>query len=310
MEVLSRAGIDRNEKVLIDGERLSIYYVLKYRKDIVKIEPGLFDLVNPQQATGALRQALANPQARKAYCDEHHLFDLLAQGSVRLTADQLASNLRALAPRLYSISSSPKAHPGEVHLTVDVLRYQLHGVERRGVASNFIADLEAGSRVGVYVNPTKEFTLCDPSAPMIMIGPGTGIAPFRAMLEEREATNAPGKSWLFFGAQRSALDFLYREQLDGWVRSGRLSQLDCAWSRDQEYKVYVQDLMYHHSQGIWRWLEAGAYVYVCGDAKRMAKDVHNTLLRIIAEQGRLGEQGAEEYMSRFKAEKRYRRDVY
>ena len=310
MEILSRAGVDRNEKVVVDGERLSIYYVLKYRRDIVKIEQGMLDLVNPQTATGALRQALTSPSARKAYCDEHHLYDLLGQATLRPTAEQLAANLRALAPRLYSISSSPKAHPGEVHLTVDVLRYQLHSVERRGVASNFIADLEAGSRVGVYVHPTKEFTLCDPSAPMIMIGPGTGIAPFRAMLEEREMTSAPGKSWLFFGAQRSSLDFLYREQLEGWVKSGRLSQLDCAWSRDQEYKVYVQDLMYHHSQGIWRWLEAGAYIYVCGDAKRMAKDVHSTLLRIIAEQGRVGEQGAEEYMSRLKAEKRYRRDVY
>lgn len=310
MEILSRARVDRNEKVLVDGELLSIYYVLKYRRDLVKIEPGLLDLVSPQVATGALRQALGSAQARKAYCDEHHVYDLLEHANLRLTAEQLAAQLRPLAPRLYSISSSPKAHPGEVHLTVDVLRYPLHGAERKGVASNFLAELEVGSHVGVYVNPTKDFTLCDPSAPVIMIGPGTGIAPFRAMLEERDATHAPGKSWLFFGAQRSALDFLYREQLEGWVRSGRLSQLDCAWSRDQDYKVYVQDLMYHHSHGLWRWLEAGAYVYVCGDAKRMAKDVHSTLLRILAEQGRLGEQGAEEYMSRLKAEKRYRRDVY
>ena len=123
-------------------------------------------------------------------------------------------------------------------------------------------------------------------------------------------TNAPGQSWLFFGSQRSSTDFLYQDQLNAWVRSGRLSQLDCAWSRDQDYKVYVQDLMYRHAQGMWQWLEAGAYVYVCGDAKRMAKDVHSTLLRIISEQGRMSQQDAEEYMKRFKSAKRYRRDIY
>jgi sulfite reductase (NADPH) flavoprotein alpha-component len=242
--------------------------------------------------------------------EEHHVLDVLMQGQVRVSATQLLTALRSLAPRLYSISSSPKAHPGEVHLTVDVLRYSLHNTQRKGVASNFLAELEAGDHVSVYVQPTKDFTLCDESAPIIMIGPGTGIAPFRAMLEEREATKARGQSWLFFGAQRQSMDFLYQEQLNAWVQSGRLRQLDCAWSRDQDYKVYVQDLMYHHAPGIWQWLEAGAYVYVCGDAKRMAKDVHQTLLRIISEQGRMSAQDAEEYMRRFKAEKRYRRDVY
>ena len=218
--------------------------------------------------------------------------------------------MRNLAPRLYSISSSPKAHPGEVHLTVDVLRYDLNGSQRKGVASNFLADLEVGGHVLTYIHPTKEFLLCEPELPIIMIGPGTGIAPFRAFLEEREMTQATGSSWLFFGARRQEHDFLYRDQIEGWLHKQILTQFDAAWSRDQDRKIYVQDLMYHHGQAIWQWLEAGAYIYICGDASRMAKDVHQMLLRIIADYGRLGPQGAEQYMANLSAAKRYRRDVY
>jgi len=310
LELIGLLRLNREEKVELDGELMSLFYALKYRKDIVKIDPRLLEHVNPSYAPPQLSAALNNPSARKGYMDEHHVIDVVGQAQLQLTATQLIACLRSLAPRLYSISSSPKAHPGEVHLTVDVLRYALHNTQRKGVASNFLAEHEVGSHVAVYVQPTKEFLLCDASAPIIMVGPGTGIAPFRAMLEEREMTNAPGQSWLFFGSQRSSTDFLYQDQLNAWVRSGRLSQLDCAWSRDQDYKVYVQDLMDRHAQGIWQWLEAGAYVYVCGDAKRMAKDVHSTLLRIISEQGRMSQQDAEEYMKRFKSAKRYRRDIY
>ena len=309
-ELISALRLNREEKVTLDDEMVSLYYALKYRKDIVKIDPRILEHVNPALAAPPLAAALQNPSARKAYMDEHHLIDLIQHGQLQLSASALISCLRSLAPRLYSISSSPKAHPGEVHLTVDVLRYSLHNSQRKGVASNFLAELEVGSHVAVYIQHTKEFKLCDASAPIIMVGPGTGIAPFRAILEEREITQAPGQSWLFFGSQRSSMDFLYKDQLNAWERSGRLSMLSCAWSRDQDYKIYVQDLMYQHAPGIWQWLEAGAYVYVCGDAKRMAKDVNSTLLRIISEQGRMSAQDAEEYMKRFKAAKRYRRDVY
>ena len=309
-ELLYYTGLNRDDRVEFEGEVFNLFYLLKYRKDIVKIDNRIFEIMSPAHCPPHLAHLLRDRKAAKAYIEEHHIIDLAKEGCLRTSASELISALRTLAPRLYSISSSPKAHIGQVHLTVDVLRYELHGLQRRGVASNFLATAETGSHVAVYVNPTKEFKLCAPERPIIMIGPGTGIAPFKAMLEEREVTQAPGQSWLFFGAQRSSQDFLYRDLLEGWVNSGRLSQLDCAWSRDQAQKIYVQDLMYKHALGIWKWLEAGAYIYICGDAKRMAKDVHKTFVQIIQEQGRVSPAEAEDYMSRLRSEKRYLRDVY
>ena len=309
-EMLHYLGLNRDTWVEFEGEYLNLFYILKYRKDIVKIDSRLIKLMQPNLVPPHLQSITQDRRAAKKYIDDHHIIDLLRTGCIRPSAEQLIEALRTLSPRLYSISSSPKAHPGYVHLTVDVLRYDLHGSQRRGVASNFLCDSEVGGHVAVYIHPTKDFRLCAADRPVIMIGPGTGIAPFKAMLEEREITRAPGQSWLFFGAQRSRYDFLYRELLEGWERRGVLSQLNCAWSRDQANKIYVQDLMYQHSVGIWRWLEAGAYIYVCGDAKRMARDVHTTLLRIITEQGKVSEADAEEYMDGLRREKRYLRDVY
>ena len=309
-EIIHYGGLNRDERLLYDGEYLNLFYILKYKLDIVKIDPRLIELLSPHLIPAQLKGIISDRKALKTFIDEHHIIDLFRSGYLQPSATDLVKALRALSPRLYSISSSPLAHPGKVHLTVDVLRYELYGSTRKGVASNFLGDAEVGSYASVYVHPTRDFKLCEPDKPIIMIGPGTGIAPFKAMLEEREATRSPGKSWLFFGAQRSNYDFLYKESLEKWVQSGVISQLNCAWSRDQEQKVYVQDLMYQHSVGIWAWMEAGAYIYICGDAKRMAKDVHQTLLRIIREQGQMSEEAAEEYMGRVKSEKRYLRDVY
>ena len=164
--------------------------------------------------------------------------------------------LRPLAPRLYSIASSPKAYPCEVHLTVNVLRYTLHDTLRKGVASTFLGERAGpGVEVGVYLQKTKDFFLCDDDVPIIMIGPGTGIAPFRAFLQERAARGAPGQSWLFFGSQHESMDFLYREELEGFLAEGYLARLDNAWSRDQAHKVYVQDLLYAHGAAIYHWLK-------------------------------------------------------
>ena len=254
---------------------------------------------------------MADKKAQSTYVAQHHLLDFVTQAGIRPTPDQFISCLRPLAPRLYSISSSPKAHPGEVHLTVNVLRYHMHGLYRKGVASTFLGERAGeGVEVAVYIQPTSDFVMCDDDLPAIMIGPGTGIAPFRAMLEEREARNAAGQTWLFFGSQNEATDFMYREQLEGWVKNGRIAQLDLAWSRDQDRKIYVQDRMYENGAGIFNWLEAGAIIYICGDASRMAKDVHNTFLRIIQEFGGYTEAQAEVYMKRLSSDKRYRRDVY
>lgn len=309
-EMIHYGRLNRDERVLYEDEYLNLFYLLKYRLDIIKIDSRLLDLIPTQTLPNHLQTVFQDRQLKKKFIDEHHVIDLFRQGLLQPTADQLVKSLRPLSPRLYSISSSPKAHPNKVQLTVDVLKYELHNTIRQGVASNFLAECEVGSHVAVYVHPTKDFKLCSAEKPIIMIGPGTGIAPFKAMLEEREATKAPGQSWLFFGAQRSQYDFLYREQLEAWVRSGVLSQLNCAWSRDQAHKVYVQDLMYQHSLGIWKWLEAGAYVYICGDAKRMAKDVNQTLLKIISEQGHMSIDQAEDYIQGLKQQKRYLRDVY
>ena len=309
-EILHYSGLNRDERVLYDDRYLNLFYLLKYRLDLNKIDNRLISLIPSFALTPQLQAIFNDRRALKVFIEEHHVVDLFRSVTIQPTAEQLINALRPLSPRLYSISSSPLAHPGKVQLTVDVLQYEIHESLRKGVASNFLAEAELGSHIGVYIHPTKDFKLCAPDRPIIMIGPGTGIAPFKAMLEEREITKAPGQSWLFFGAQKSQYDFLYRDQLEGWVQSGLLSQLNCAWSRDQGHKVYVQDLMYQHGLGIWKWLEAGAYIYICGDAKRMAKDVNNTLLKIIAEQGQMSPPQAEDYVRQLKSQKRYLRDVY
>jgi sulfite reductase (NADPH) flavoprotein alpha-component len=228
------------------------------------------------------------------------------------SATQLVENLKTLKPRLYSISSSPKAHPGQVHLTVGAVRFESEGKKRGGACSTFLADrLPIGKTVGVFIQTSHGFRLpTDPTRSIIMVGPGTGIAPFRAFLEERERIAAPGKNWLFFGDQKSATDFLYRDQLEDWVKSGHLTRLDTAFSRDQSEKIYVQDRMRENAPLLWSWLKEGASFYVCGDAQRMAKDVDETLLRIAAEQGGMNDEAAKAWVSNLKKEKRYQRDIY
>lgn len=224
--------------------------------------------------------------------------------------DDLVAGLRSLQPRLYSISSSPKAHPGEVHLTVGIVRYEAHGRFHKGACSTFLADRTNGL-VPVFVHSSPGFRLpADPSVPIIMVGPGTGIAPFRAFLEERRALGASGKNWLFFGDQTAGSDFLYRDELETLARDGVLTRLDTAFSRDQAEKIYVQHRMIEQATDLWRWLQDGAFFYVCGDAKRMAKDVEETLLAIARKTGGLSPEGAAEYLDSLKNQKHYLRDVY
>ncbi|WP_221030901.1 sulfite reductase subunit alpha [Actomonas aquatica] len=220
--------------------------------------------------------------------------------------------LRKLAPRLYSISSSPKAHADQVHLTVGAVRYDHGGRPRKGVCSTFLAEraLAAGT-AHVFVHSNKAFRPpADPTAPMIMVGPGTGIAPFRAFLQEREATAAAGRNWLFFGDQHAASDYLYQDQIAAWQKTGLLHRVDTAFSRDQAEKIYVQDRMREAGAELWQWLEDGAHFYVCGDAKRMAKDVDLALHDIIATHGQKTAEQAAAYVNALKAAKRYGRDVY
>ena len=242
--------------------------------------------------------------------------DVLAEfPSVKFEPQEFTDTLRALNIRLYSIASSLKAHPEQVDLTVAAVRWSAHGRARGGVCSTFLCERwQPGDTAGVFGQVQKHFRMPEsPDAPMIMVGPGTGVAPFRAFIEEREATGAKGKNWLFFGERRSASEFFYREQFEGWIKSGVLECLDLAWSRETDgRKEYVQHRMHAQGAQLWKWICDGAYFYVCGDKERMAKDVHEELIRIAQTHGGKSPEEARAFVEEelMKTQKRYRRDVY
>ena len=267
-------------------------------------------------AEKAALQALLAPEAKDAltaWLDEREFVDLLAEfPSARLSPQELVDHMRKLMPRLYSIASSPRAHPQEIHLTVAIVRYETNHRARVGVCTTFLAD-----RVALGSTPTPVFVSHshfgppeDPSKDAIMVGPGTGIAPFRAFLQDRGASGAAGRNWIFFGDQRRSTDFLYEEEWAKWQQQGTLTRIDTAFSRDQAAKVYVQDRMREQAAELWAWIKAGAFFYVCGDAKRMAKDVDLALHEVIASQGGMSPAEAADYVKLMKKEKRYQRDVY
>ncbi len=262
----------------------------------------------------SLAEIVGNEEAFEDFVFTRDYTDVLVEYPVNFTAAEFLPLTNKIAPRLYSIASSPKAHPGEVHLTVAVVKYHTHGRHKHGIASGYLAHGQELHKpeVPVYIQPTKHFHMPPPDAPMIMVGPGTGIAPFRAFLEEREIEGATGKNWLFFGDQKKACDFLYESQFTEMERKGLLTKFHTAFSRDQAEKIYVQNRMHENAAELWKWLQEGAYFYVCGDAKRMAKDVHQMLITIAQEQGGLSPEKAKEYIEvQFaKTEKRYLKDVY
>ena len=245
--------------------------------------------------------------------EAHDYVDVLREfPSVTFTPEEFVKLLGKLKPRLYSIASSLKAHAAEVHLTVATVSYAIRGRQRKGVCSTFLADRWAdGTTAGVWAqNQQKHFGLpASGDTPIIMVGPGTGVAPFRAYLEERQALGARGRNWLFFGEQRRGSDFLYEQQFTQWVKDGFL-RLDTAFSRDQAEKVYVQHRLAEHAADVWRWLDEGAEFFVCGDKERMAGDVHTELLRIVEKHGGKSPEQAAEYVEELKKTKRYKRDVY
>lgn len=249
----------------------------------------------------------------KAYLETRQLWDILAEHQeVHLPLQEVCLLLPPMLPRFYSIASSQHAVEDEVHLTVSQLKYEANGYERVGVCTHYLCELAPPQQpvIPIYVQPHRGFTLPEnPHTPMIMIGPGTGVAPFRAFMQERLIKNAPGKNWLFFGEWNRATDFFYEDFWNSISQQEKL-RLDVAFSRDQAHKVYVQHRMLENGAELFRWLEEGAYLYVCGDAKRMAKDVETTLLQIIQQHGPHDEAGAKQYLKRLRAEKRYLRDVY
>jgi sulfite reductase (NADPH) flavoprotein alpha-component len=249
---------------------------------------------------------------------EHYLWGLeiidflLDHPSIRFTPDELVLTLRKLQPRLYSVASSIKAFPEQVHFVIASVRYQSHGRKREGVASTYLADrLNQSTRVPMFVHVAKGFRLPqDPSTPIIMVGPGTGVAPFRAYLHERKQIGASGKNWLFFGEQRCGCDFFYKEEFEAMQKEGVLNRFDVAFSRDQAQKVYVQHRMLENSRDFYAWLEQGAHFFVCGDAARMAKDVDVALHQIVEKEGAKTPEAAAAYIEALKKEKRYKTDVY
>ncbi len=260
----------------------------------------------------ALLEEGAKDQLRE-YIDGREIIDAIIDFAPNgLSADALCGIFRKLPIRLYSIASSPLAHPDEVHLTVAAVRYDTHGRTRKGVCSTYLADFaKIGENVPVFVQPNKNFRLpADDNTPIIMVGPGTGVAPFRSFVEHRAATGAAGKNWLFFGDQRYTYDFLYQLEWQDFLKNGNLTKLDLAFSRDQPEKVYVQDKMVEQGAELYAWLEQGAHFYVCGDASRMAADVHEAFISIVINHGAKSREQAEEYVENLKKSKRYQRDVY
>ena len=297
------------------GEEVSLREALIRHYDIGNINKALIGKWQKRSGSPFLR-SLVEADSKEEYenfCWGRDLIDLVLNYPADFTdGEDFVSILKKLQPRLYSIASSPKAHPGEVHLCIGIVRYDSHGRKRGGICSTYLADrLKDHSKPGVYVHRNDAFRIpTDGDVPVIMVGPGTGIAPFRAFLEERKATGAKGKNWLFFGNPHKASDYLYGEELEGYLKDGTLGRIDLAWSRDQKEKIYVQDLMIQGGAEIWKWFEDGAAFYVCGDASRMAKDVDAALLTIAKDHGKLSDEQAAAYIAQLKKDKRYLRDVY
>ncbi|WP_129794370.1 assimilatory sulfite reductase (NADPH) flavoprotein subunit [Sphingosinicella sp. CPCC 101087] len=312
--ILEAVGLAADAPLSVKGRATTLGEALERDFEITAATPRFLDHWATLSGAAELEQLRAEDRKaeRMAFLGGHHVLDLLRAYPVPgLDGETFVAGLRPLQARLYSIASSFSAIPDEAHLTLSPVRYTLHDEPRVGVASAHLADRgEPGSTLPVYVQSNPHFRLPAPDLPIIMIGPGTGVAPFRAFLQEREAKAATGRSWLFFGERNFRSDFLYQTEWQAFLKDGVLTRMDVAFSRDKADKVYVQDRMREQAADLFAWLEEGAHVYVCGDAARMAPDVHEALVAIVAEQGRLERETAEEYVRGLLRDHRYQRDVY
>jgi sulfite reductase (NADPH) flavoprotein alpha-component len=316
-ELLNALPFTGDERVLDHYKvEISLDEALRSRLQIGKLARSSVNQLAKIAPQNEKLKELAGPEHKakaEEYCWGRELVDLIEDFPGLVTEpQQLFQVVARLTPRMYSIASSQLQHEDNVQTTVRVVRYETHGRNRQGVCSGHLGERAGvGMTMPIFLHSNASFRLpADPSSPVIMIGPGTGIAPFRAFLEERQAKGEPGQNWLFFGEQREALDYLYRDQFLAMKREGVLTRLDTAFSRDQKQKIYVQDRMQEHSAEIYDWLERGAYFYVCGDATRMAKDVELALLDAIAKGSQGTLEQAHEYLAEMKKQKRYQRDVY
>jgi len=308
-EILAELNIESQARVRFKDEEFSIEELLRKKLEITLLNKGLIEAL---ATLGGSQKLLEITETYYSdYIRNHQLIDVLKLANVTLEAQQLVAMLKPLKPRLYSISSSIDENPEEVHITLNHLQDENEDGIRYGLASHFLTrQLEEGDKVNVYVDRNKNFKLPSSDKAIIMVGPGTGIAPFRSFLQQREAEQAKGRNWLFFGNPNFNTDFLYQTELQKHLKSGLLTQIDVAFSRDQEQKIYVQDRLRENAAQVWQWLEQGAFFYVCGDMSRMAKEVELALLQIIEQQGNNTQSQAKEYLKQLKKQARYQRDVY
>ena len=309
--VLQATATSADAEVSLGGQSLTLREALLRELELTQSYPSFVEKYAAATGNSELQQLATDKTALRAYLAERQTADVILQHPAQLTAQALVDCLRKVQPRLYSIASSQAEVGEEVHLTVGVVRFDAFGQTHLGGASGFLAErLEEGGKLRVFVEHNDNFRLPDHDTPVIMIGPGTGIAPFRAFLQERDNAGATGQNWLFFGNPHFTRDFLYQVELQDYLKRGVLSRLDVAFSRDQAQKVYVQDKLQAKGAEVWSWLQQGAHLYICGDGNRMAKDVHQALLNIAAEHGGLSADAAADYFEQLRESKRYQKDVY
>ncbi|QDE30098.1 assimilatory sulfite reductase (NADPH) flavoprotein subunit [Shewanella polaris] len=310
-EVITALGLAADDNVTVSKQLVSLQAALTDKKELTQLYPGLIKSWAELSGNAELAAICEDKEQTRQFILKHQLADLVAAYPAKVSAMQLVDMLRPLTPRLYSIASSQAEVEAEVHLTVALVEDERQGQARFGGASHFLASAEEGQQVNVYVEPNNHFRLPEnPDTPVIMVGPGTGVAPFRAFMQQRAADGVSGNSWLFFGNPHFEQDFLYQVEWQQYLKNGDLSRLDVAFSRDQAHKVYVQHRIAEQAEALWQWLQNGAHVYICGDADRMAKDVHQALVNIAVEQGGLSADDAEAYFETLRSDKRYQKDVY
>ncbi|WP_319558463.1 assimilatory sulfite reductase (NADPH) flavoprotein subunit [Thiomicrorhabdus sp.] len=313
-ELLKTLSLKGTETVQLDGEAIELRHALLEKFELTQSYPkfakAYAEHSNQTQRTSPLRENVADAVALRAYLAERQIYDIVAEFPCQLEAQDLADMLRKQQPRFYSIASAQSEVGEEVHLTVRTVEYDAFGSTHYGGASGCLASLKEGDDIRVFVQPSEFKLPKDPQTPVIMVGPGTGIAPFRSFLQHREQAGAQGENWLFFGNSRFCEDFLYQQEWQEWLRSGLLTRMNTAFSRDQATRIYVQHRLKEEGKTLFEWLQRGAFIYVCGDASRMAKDVHQALIDVIAEHGNRSSEQAEAYLDQLKQEKRYQKDVY
>ena len=311
-ELVELLWLKGDEPVTVEGKTLPLSEALQWHFELTVNTATIVENYATLTRSESLLPLVGDKAQLQQYAAATPIVDMVRFSPAQLDAEALIGLLRPLTPRLYSIASSQAEVESEVHVTVGVVRYEIEGRARAGGASSFLADrVEEDGEVRVFIEHNDNFRLpANPETPVIMIGPGTGIAPFRAFMQQRAADGAQGKNWLFFGNPYFTEDFLYQVEWQSYVKEGLLTRIDLAWSRDQQQKIYVQDKLREQGAELWRWINDGAHIYVCGDANRMAKDVENTLLEVIAEYGAMDAEAADEFLSELRVERRYQRDVY